>query len=436
MNSGDLQARINPHSSKKAVDFSDAKVKGANDVGADENSGGKTSFKDLIMNANADQSRARAAQKNGNEMSKARSNAEFEEAMKNKLNAQNARKPGNQLDKDAFLKLFITQVQNQDPLNPDDSSQMAAQLAQFDGLEQMMNVNKNLEKMAADNASTRAVSLINFVGKDLKLDGGKMKFAEGKLTDSSFSLDKDAAKATLEVRDAAGVVVATQDLGQVSGGDHKLEFNGVGKEGQKVTDGVYTFAVVAKDINGGDVDARITSNVKVTGVDLKDAGGAFYTDIGKVGVAEVSSVGDKGFVRRAAAGDAVPGIASAGGDGPSPEDLAQIQQILAQQAQAAGETLGGGDEAQRRALMAAAMGASAAMAPMAGGNEAGGEQGRQGAGAAPGATESAKAPVSAPNSIFGGPAPGAKPSTPQIAPKIGKPTLSAGGAIEISVPKS
>ena len=224
--------------------------------------------------------------------------------MANKANASMSRKPSNELDKDAFLKLFITQVQNQDPLNPDNSSQMAAQLAQFNGLEQMMNVNKNLEKMQTDAAMSRAVNLVTFVGKDLKLDTGKLRWAGGKLTDSVFKLDGDAGSLKLEVRDSAGVVVSNENLGASTAGEHKLAWKGTDNAGRKVPDGVYTFSVIGKDASGEDVAAKITSTVKVSGVDLKDSGGAFYTDVGKVGINEVSSVGDTGFVGKAAEAEA------------------------------------------------------------------------------------------------------------------------------------
>ena len=56
--------------------------------------------------------------------------------------------PSSQLDKDAFLKLLVTQMQNQDPLSPADSTQYVSQLAQFSSLEQMQNLNDNLVGMA------------------------------------------------------------------------------------------------------------------------------------------------------------------------------------------------------------------------------------------------------------------------------------------------
>jgi len=66
------------------------------------------------------------------------------------------------LDKDAFLRLLITQLANQDPTNPIEDREFIAQMAQFSSLEQMVNISKQMEKMAATN-QTLAVSYIGRV---------------------------------------------------------------------------------------------------------------------------------------------------------------------------------------------------------------------------------------------------------------------------------
>jgi len=58
----------------------------------------------------------------------------------------NAR-PGGELGKDAFLKILLAQIKNQDPLNPTDGSAMIAQLAQFSTLEQLQNLNTGMQQL-------------------------------------------------------------------------------------------------------------------------------------------------------------------------------------------------------------------------------------------------------------------------------------------------
>lgn len=76
------------------------------------------------------------------------------------------------LNKDAFLQLLVTQMQHQDPLNPQDNSQYVAQLAQFSALEQMTNVASGLADVSkvVDNIDTSVLvgSLSNMIGKDVQ----------------------------------------------------------------------------------------------------------------------------------------------------------------------------------------------------------------------------------------------------------------------------
>ena len=69
----------------------------------------------------------------------------------------------NELGKDAFLRLLIAQLTNQDPLNPMDDREFIAQMAQFSALEQMTNLNKTLESMA----SIDKYSWVSYVGKTI-----------------------------------------------------------------------------------------------------------------------------------------------------------------------------------------------------------------------------------------------------------------------------
>jgi flagellar basal-body rod modification protein FlgD len=72
-----------------------------------------------------------------------------------------SRAVSNELGKDAFLKLLIAELSNQDPLNPMDDREFIAQMAQFSTLEQMTNMTKALEGMS----SMEQYSAVNYVGK-------------------------------------------------------------------------------------------------------------------------------------------------------------------------------------------------------------------------------------------------------------------------------
>ena len=87
----------------------------------------------------------------------------------NKANTVNGRTASQQLGKDDFLKLLITQLSNQDPTNPMEDTLFIAQMAQFSSLEQMTNMNESFNKMAAMINSSQAAATI---GRTVDIDVG------------------------------------------------------------------------------------------------------------------------------------------------------------------------------------------------------------------------------------------------------------------------
>ena len=104
-------------------------------------------------------------------------------------------KPNDALGKDAFLQLLVTQMQNQDPLDPQDNGEYLAQLAQFSALEQMTNVADNLDSLSTivNNIDTSVLvgQLSGMIGQDLRwtqtLDDGTELVLDGEVTGVSIS---------------------------------------------------------------------------------------------------------------------------------------------------------------------------------------------------------------------------------------------------------
>ncbi len=127
------------------------------------------------------------------------------------------------LDKDAFLQLLVTQMQYQDPLDPQDNSEYVAQLAQFSSLEQMTNVYKSIEDVSklVSNIDTSVLvgQLSNMIGKDIAWSQETVKLdAEGKAI-----VDKNGNPVT-ETTDHIGKVVGVN----IVDGSPKIvaEYNG------------------------------------------------------------------------------------------------------------------------------------------------------------------------------------------------------------------
>lgn len=286
-----LQNRIAPPVAQAAKSLSDVAVKKDEAAKDKEGSGSKVDFRDLIMNSNTEISKKRAAQKAG-DLSGSKNYEDFLENLSKQTSKQRA--PKNTLGKDDFLRLFVTQMQNQDPLNPKDGTEMASQLAQFNGLEQMMNVNKTLERMETAQGTGRSVDYVNYIGKDIELKGGRVKLDAGTISDVSFKLSRDVSQSTLEVRDASGTVVAKKDLGSIPRGEHKMGWDGKALDGSKLTDGLYTFSITAQTAQGDATPVEITSRVNVSGIDMSTGSAQFLTEFGSINYDEISAVGKKG----------------------------------------------------------------------------------------------------------------------------------------------
>ena len=155
-----------------------------------------------------------------------------------------------ELDRDAFLNLLITQLQNQDPLNPTDSVEFTAQLAQFSSLEQLGNVNDNLKQLQNFQASINNSQAVSLIGKEITANGNSLKFTGGQPVACNFKLDGDAALVGVSIYDQTGEFVRSFEGLNLSAGHHSLQWDGMNQNGSPVAAGNYSFEVMAADLNG------------------------------------------------------------------------------------------------------------------------------------------------------------------------------------------
>lgn len=169
------------------------------------------------------------------------------------------------LGKDDFLQLLVTQLTNQNPLSPVQDQEFVAQLAQFSSLEQLENLNETMSSsLVLDQAVNNSLAT-NLIGKDVIVEGSQASLGEEGSTSWMVELGGDATvKAT--VRDAAGKVVRTLELGAKSEGTVPVEWDGLDSAGQRAAKGTYTIDVEATDAAGNTVPTSTRVRALVTGV--------------------------------------------------------------------------------------------------------------------------------------------------------------------------
>jgi len=194
------------------------------------------------------------------------------------------------MGKEAFLTLLITQLQHQDPLNPADSTEFTAQLAQFSSLEQLSNVNENLESLKLYQASINNSQAVAFIGKEIVSTGNGFEVTSGQAAACEFELGAAAKRATVTIYDDTGNFVADIELTSLKAGQQSVTWDGKDRNGNTVADGSYTFEVQAEGANGETLTATTYSRGLVTGITFED--GITYLIVGgsKVAIGDVTRI--------------------------------------------------------------------------------------------------------------------------------------------------
>lgn len=181
---------------------------------------------------------------------------------------------------ETFLSLLTTQLKNQDPMSPMDSSQFTQQIVQMTGVEQQLLTNDLLAALVGMNDGGLAES-VNLIGKTVTATTGAATLADGKAT-WAYNLPKAASEVTLEVIDSSGKTVASKALKAVGSGAQTFEWDGKTNLGADLPEGDYGLRITAKDSAGEKIAALQTLTGLATGVQTVD--GTQVVTIGKTKV--------------------------------------------------------------------------------------------------------------------------------------------------------
>ncbi len=197
------------------------------------------------------------------------------------------------MGKEDFLLLLVAQLQNQDPLNPNDPTEFTAQLAQFSSLEQLFTLNEGMSSLVAANANSDRLSTLSTIGKDVAYHGAGFTFS-GEPVTLGYKLDGPAAEVTLSLRQN-GMVIATLSGENLTAGSHYLQWDGLLENGTPAPPGEYTIALQARARSGESVAAAPLIRAEVTGVDLGGVnGGTLITTTGEVPFNSILGVYERG----------------------------------------------------------------------------------------------------------------------------------------------
>lgn len=173
------------------------------------------------------------------------------------------------LDREAFLKLLVAQVRQQDPLKPMEGTEFVTQLAQFSVVEQAIQQSRQLDAVSTQLGGLANNAATSLVGQSVTVRGSQVAFDGSQAVPVNATLQGDAAKVTVTVRDAAGNVVRSVELPGHNAGTFSWTWDGRDNNGARVAAGSYRVGVAAQNSAGDSVATTqdVTGLVRRVGYD-------------------------------------------------------------------------------------------------------------------------------------------------------------------------
>lgn len=213
-------------------------------------------------------------------------------ATTNTTAAADAMKKSLGMNKDDFMKLFIAQLQYQDPLKPQDPSAMLDQLSQLSLVEQSYNNNTALNNLLTAQNNSATLSSVSFIGKDVKASGDSVSFDGITPVSMQYNLSGAVDSAQITIRDTAGKVVRTTTTAALKQGDSAAVWNGRDNNGNLLPAGAYSFSVNGTTAAGTSVLATTYTSGRIDGISIVN--GTPMLTVGSTSIAMSDIISVKG----------------------------------------------------------------------------------------------------------------------------------------------
>jgi flagellar basal-body rod modification protein FlgD len=171
---------------------------------------------------------------------------------------------------DRFMTLLVTQMKNQDPLNPLDNAQVTSQLAQLSTVTGINKMNSTLETFMTSLQSSQSLQMSNLIGHDVLVEGNDISF-DGTGGYFGVELPTSTDDLTITINDATGKQIRQITLGNQSEGIIPLSWDGYGDDGTQVAAGDYSFTVSA-NISGEPATVNALSLTKINSISTNGTG--------------------------------------------------------------------------------------------------------------------------------------------------------------------
>lgn len=172
---------------------------------------------------------------------------------------------------DRFLKLLVTQMRNQDPLNPMDNAQVTSQMAQLSTVTGIDKLNASVQALGSSMAATQSLSAISMIGHGVMVRGDVLQLSGGQ-GGGGVNLSQPVDRLELTIKDASGRTVRTLNLGAQQEGVLPFVWDGKDDAGNDMANGVYQ--ITARGVVGSNGFAAETLSYGTVNAVTQGAQGA------------------------------------------------------------------------------------------------------------------------------------------------------------------
>jgi len=190
---------------------------------------------------------------------------------------------------DRFLKLLVTQMKNQDPLNPMDNAQVTSQMAQLSTVSGIDKLNATLSALSGSMTASHSMQAASMIGHVVLVPGNRIELKNGKGA-AALDLAQPADNVTVHIKDAAGNVVRKMEMGSQPGGMLPLQWDGKNDVNTQLPDGNYQFSASAQ-LGSAKSSVSTLAYGLVSGVIQKPEGATLNVEqIGETGLDKVKQI--------------------------------------------------------------------------------------------------------------------------------------------------
>lgn len=198
------------------------------------------------------------------------------------------KKDTKELGQDVFLELMVTQMRNQNPLDPQENSEFVAQLAQFSSVEGIDKLNNTMNNFVGSFQSNQALQASSMVGRMVKVNTDVSYMPQNGIIAGTIDLPSSTNDMKMTIEDASGQLVTEILMGPQAAGEIAFAWDGIDENGVQHPPGIYRFTVQA-NIDGEPQQLNTALSANVDSVTV-GANGAISLNVAGVGAIAMSGV--------------------------------------------------------------------------------------------------------------------------------------------------